>query len=269
MKTHVEQNWYVRSRGEVRGPFPAGLVSRYVLLGRIALSDEVSADRGQWNRVDQVPALIPAVMRAADACPADEAALAHLEAARRWADELRTPHKPNADDRHTSRWRTYLSVFGILLAVGAVPVLLPKPPGIAEPQCHAAPAPGVIWRDCLLAGSELANVDLAGAVLQSADLQGSLLRAANLSAADLSYANLSVAKLRGANLTGSRLLGTDLRGSDLSDANLRGADLSYADLSGAELGGADFGEARLDHAIWVDGLTCLPGSLGECRLGRR
>lgn len=268
MKEHVEQKWFVRQRGEVRGPFPAGLVSRYVLLGRLQEHDQVSTDKSRWVRIAEVPELIPEVMRDVEAHPDDPEALEHLEAAKRWADELRAPHPIEPVRTLPAKgWRAYLPIVVIIAVVFAVPFLMPTTGKVSEPQCDAPPGPGIIWRDCLLAGSDLANADLHGAVLRSADLRASILRAANLAGADLAYVDLNLANLRGANLRGADLVGANLRGADLSKAALSGANLAYADLTGADLTGADLTDARLDHAVWAEGVICLPGSVGECRLG--
>ncbi len=268
MKEHVEQRWFIRRRGETRGPFPSGLVSRYILLGRLSPGDEVSTDQIGWKKITGVPELIPEVMREARRHPEDPEAQEHLEAARRWADDLREPHKDEKTSRGLKGWKAYLAVSIIIAVVLVVPFLMPEQTGVAEPQCEAPPAPGVIWRDCRLAGSNLANADLAGAVLRSADLRASVLRAAYMKAADLSYVDLSLSNLRGANLSDAELIGANLQGADLSEADLSGANLAYADLTGADLTGADLTAATLDHAVWGEGVICMPGSVGECRRGR-
>src|SRR3569623_396783 len=73
--------WYVRRGDEVKGPYPSGLITRYVLLGRVRADDEVSMDGATWGLVSDHPDLIPSVMKNPDAAPQ------RLEAARRWADE--------------------------------------------------------------------------------------------------------------------------------------------------------------------------------------
>jgi uncharacterized protein YjbI with pentapeptide repeats len=77
---------------------------------------------------------------------------------------------------------------------------------------------------------------------------------------DLSGASLSGIDLSLANLSGANLSGADLRGVNLSNAWLQVANLSKANLSKADLTGA-----ILDGAVWVDGGTCLDGSIGECK----
>ncbi|MGD2137851.1 MAG: hypothetical protein PVJ66_02890 [Gammaproteobacteria bacterium] len=41
--------WYTRRDGIVRGPFNAEYITRYILLGRIRLNDELSQDRINWS----------------------------------------------------------------------------------------------------------------------------------------------------------------------------------------------------------------------------
>ena len=54
-----KQLWYTRRDKEIRGPFPAGLVTRYILLGRILETDQLSTDQISWQLVSNLPELIP------------------------------------------------------------------------------------------------------------------------------------------------------------------------------------------------------------------
>lgn len=288
-------NWYVRRGKEVKGPFPAGLVSRYLLLGRVRENDEVSRDRQEWLPVARVPELIPEVIVAARANPDDEEVQERLEAARRWADERREQKGPptaaSGDRRSESEGeaalrsahlareelfaptplvtrRDYLIVAAIVVVLVALPFVLPSHNHVNEPQCTAPPAPHVNWSNCRLGGHQYPNSNLASAELRNADLAGALLRAANLTGADVAYADLSLANLRGANLSRADLKGASLRQADLTNANLAGADLSYADLRQTILDQAVLTGAKLDYALWGDDIVCLPGSVGSCKPGR-
>lgn len=282
-------NWFVRSNGKVTGPFPAGLVSRYLLIGRIKFSDEVSADRHVWLPVKRVRGLIPEALLDAVRNPTDPAAQERLKAARRWADE-RLDDRPRQEGRspeekaelrhreamaqrqhkrrHHNRLLQSLVVVVLVSAVTGGILLIPTPDEVAEADCSVAAAPGVIWRNCLLPGGDLANSNLEGADLRNSVLRGSSLRAARLVGSDLAYADLSGSNLRGADLTGANLKGINLRGSDLTRARLVNSDLSYADLTGADIGNTDLTGARLDHAVLGNGYTCMPGSVGSCQLAR-
>src|SRR3569832_663567 len=87
--------WYVRRKGEVKGPYPAGLITRYILLGRIREDDELSPDGSVWTLVQEHRELIPDVIKAA---ATDPAAQQRLDAARRWADERNTQRRGDAHD---------------------------------------------------------------------------------------------------------------------------------------------------------------------------
>jgi hypothetical protein len=52
--------WYMRRQGIVRGPLSAQHVTRYILLGRIRLLDELSIDRKTWRCVNSFTELLPA-----------------------------------------------------------------------------------------------------------------------------------------------------------------------------------------------------------------
>lgn len=288
-----QHNWYIRQGDEVRGPFPAGLVSRYILLGRVKIRDQVSADGETWVPVRDVPGLIPEVLLEAARNRDDPEMQERLAAARRWADERLEPGDPNGDGERRdpddpelaehrrvvaqreealepgrSRRGQYAILAVIVAGVLALPFLLPTGEGPGQPQCGAPPSTGVNWSSCDKEQGEFANATLRGAYLRNVNLTGAVLRAADLAGADLAYADLGAANLRAARLEGARLKGADLRGADLSNADLRRADLSYADLRGARLGGAMFDGARLDHALWRDDIVCLPDSVGTCRPGK-
>jgi len=55
----TNQLWYTRRDREIRGPFPAGQITRYILLGRIVETDQISADQISWQPVRDLPELIP------------------------------------------------------------------------------------------------------------------------------------------------------------------------------------------------------------------
>ncbi len=52
-------DWYTRRDGVVRGPFASRTVTRYILLGRIGLDDEISNDRSTWESVAARTGLLP------------------------------------------------------------------------------------------------------------------------------------------------------------------------------------------------------------------
>ncbi len=55
----IQDQWYARRNGVVRGPFPGESVSRHILLGRIRMNDELSTDGNYWLPVVEYPQLLP------------------------------------------------------------------------------------------------------------------------------------------------------------------------------------------------------------------
>ena len=51
--------WYTRRNGVTRGPFSAENITRYILLGRIRLEDELSRDLVTWSAARQLTTLLP------------------------------------------------------------------------------------------------------------------------------------------------------------------------------------------------------------------
>ena len=60
------QQWYVRNGTRTRGPFPAGQITREILLGRIRKKDEISIDGEHWQHPGTLPQLVPEVMKHTD-----------------------------------------------------------------------------------------------------------------------------------------------------------------------------------------------------------
>lgn len=292
-----QQNWYTRRGDQVKGPFPAGLISRYILLGRLRLDDELSVDRETWRPVCEIEELVPDVLKAD---VADSHAQERLKAARRWADERlknrrgergeappvdegrrRASDRRQAESSEVLHHRTAKSgrprggfsppakwglavIGGIAVFVAALTLFSEPASDTGKWDCTAPVQPGVNWNDCQMPNARLDKADLTGATLRNTNLQGASLRESRLKDSDLSFANLISANLVNARLNGATILGANFRGADLSNANLSGADLSYADLSGADLTGANLSGARLDNAIWIDRSVCAKGSLGHC-----
>jgi hypothetical protein len=51
--------WYTRRDGVIRGPFNADEISRYLILGRIRMDDELSQDRFTWATANRCTELLP------------------------------------------------------------------------------------------------------------------------------------------------------------------------------------------------------------------
>jgi uncharacterized protein YjbI with pentapeptide repeats len=134
------------------------------------------------------------------------------------------------------RWRSLALVAAAFLALGL-------------PDAEPAAAQEIVNGCPIAPRGQCRNVDLTGTTLRQAELARANLQGANLVRADL----------RGANLQGANLMQTTLFQTNLSGANLQGALLV-----GAKLGWANLAEANLSGAIWSNGHTCAPGSIGTC-----
>lgn len=291
--------WFVRRNGQVKGPYPSGTVRRFVLLGRVQMEDQISPNRKRWQPVAEVPEVIPPEVRKAFAegdpeqlivsrmrederngrerrvKSDDEVYRQRRKGERRQAElEIMQQHRKAKTDLLERRRKRPLPVTAmvvtatlVLLAIG-FGLYLGAPPAIPDPDCNAAPAPGVNWRNCRLDGVVLEGFDLNEALINNGRMQRARLSGSQLNRGQLDYLDLSQADLSYAELKQATLKGATLRGADLSYADLSGADLSFADLTGANLGGARLDQVRLDNAIWTSGEQCSPGSLGVCRVPR-
>jgi|GEM_PF-176064 len=281
------QLWYTRRGKEIRGPFPKKLISRYLLIGRVLETDEVSADQRIWQLVSALPELIPEEMKADLSVPEnlEKLRLAQLrEDERRYGDrrqlngkELeeairkRRSGKERRDSetldtlRHRqiktqtnqlirakkNSYRKPVLVLALVvgLVLGASLMLSPQPKQVAINNCKQDARPNVNWSNCRFEGLELTAADLRGATLQNTSLIAAQLHGANLSQAQMSYSNLLSADISNTNLSNAVLVGAVLRKSDLTAASLHGSDMSYAILQDANLSNADLRNANLAHAI--------------------
>ncbi len=298
-KKGKQKLWYVKHKGEVLGPFPSGAVRRSLLLGRVLPTDEVTFDGKNWQPASHVPEVVPPELRKA-LKEGDESVLlvgrmredTRSGRERRTAEsdeiykqrrkgERRSDEKAVINKHRAARLTVFKQkkerlplvsgLISALLVVGMIGYGLyyDAPTAVSETACGDPPMPGINWQNCRLDGVQYASADLKradmrGALLRGADLSGALFIGANLeytdfSGADLSYAQLDQAQMKGANL----------QNADLTNAVFKGADLSFAILRSATPGGVVLEHAKLDHAIWFDGGTCLVGSIGVCNRKRQ
>ena len=69
--------------------------------------------------------------------------------------------------------------------------------------------------------------------------------------------------------SGAKKVAANLKDANLENTQLEYANFSFADLRGANLKNANlknaiFYNAKLDGAIWSNGLRCKEGSVGNC-----
>lgn len=294
---HERHWWYFRIKGKISGPYAAGLVSRYILLGRIGMDDELSTDKENWRAVRSVSDLIPDVMKGD---VEDPFMRERLMAAQRWADERYRGNRRYSEEEEANRNRMVgdrrdnetpesieyrqkrqkrlgiglrgeNTVLGWLLLIASLITIAyagyfayTHQREVNPIDCDSAPVTGVNWRNCSMEGRNLARVDVSKSVMNNANLSGVNLEAANLTGADLSYVNFSLVNLQQASVNNAILLGANLRAANLRGADFSGADLSFAILTDADITGIRLEGANLAKAIWIDGLPCAANSIGAC-----
>jgi hypothetical protein len=94
-----KQLWYTRRDKEIRGPFPAGQITRYILLGRINENDQLSADQISWQPVTAVPELIPEELKLDLSIPENQE---KLRIARMREDERDTGDRRDKQQRNNA-----------------------------------------------------------------------------------------------------------------------------------------------------------------------
>ncbi len=57
------KGWYARRDGIIRGPFTTVDVTRYILLGRISLDDDISEDQVTWQSVQTATFILPTELK--------------------------------------------------------------------------------------------------------------------------------------------------------------------------------------------------------------
>ncbi len=283
-----KSRWYIKQENNVQGPFPNKLIGRFLILGRITQDTLVSQDQTNWVPVSSYPAMVPEVVKEAGTTQGDRALMlarirederssnlnkdSNIKDRREDEEQIIQLHRQLRDDvlkrynapppKHIIYYA--ISILLLLILIGFFVSQSGDDTRLAD--CSAPAEPGINWSACNKQGEMLRNRNLRQVNFRSAKLQAADLSAAQLQQADLAYADLSQSILVSAQLQNSNMKGANLRQANLRGANLYSANLSYAELVGSQLQGANLKLAIFDHAIWVNGEKCLPGSVGACLL---
>lgn len=165
-----------------------------------------------------------------------------------------------------------MSAFGAAVAAAASILILGMAPvGAAEDplRCKLVPGDACPWGH--LEKAQLDGKDLSDSSYKAVDLHEASLKKAELVRVNFQTANATKADFTGAHLQSSTFFAANAAAAKFDGADLTGVNFTRADLTGASLKGAKldkmtfFIHAKLDGATWVDGRTCAPGSLGECK----
>ena len=95
--------WFSRREGVVRGPFSADEITRYLLLGRIRLADELSHDKTVWTPVNDFSGMLPPEVTKLESWDDYQKLVeARFQVDERKA-ERRSQHCPNRETGHAER----------------------------------------------------------------------------------------------------------------------------------------------------------------------
>ena len=95
--------WYSRREGIIRGPFTSEDITRYLLLGRIRLDDELSTDKRTWSPANSFSGMLPPeVVNLTSWNDYRKLAAARMQADER-KSERRCMHCPNRDNGYPER----------------------------------------------------------------------------------------------------------------------------------------------------------------------
>ncbi len=289
MSKEKKHLWYTRRGKEIRGPFPVGMITRYILLGRILDTDELSNNQTEWRTVAELPEVAPSEFQLDLSLPEhkEKLRIAKLREDERQPNDRRNHYestlgKENAEflSRSGSERRekeTYTTlrrrkaksdflhllkdsnenyVPRILLVIGVLGFIIWSSIAISPGHkvlindCGQAPAPYVNWSNCSMEGISLQNIDLGGAKLLNTKMSGAKFLNVILTGAKLSYVDLSSASFTDSDLQDAMLMGANLRSAMLNNINMNNSDLSYAILQGADLRNVSFQNANLRHVVF-------------------
>jgi len=286
IKDPTKQIWFTRREKQVRGPFPAAMISRHILLGRIVMDDELSLDQCNWHQVTDVPELIPeerrldlsvphnrqrleqAIIRADERNAGDRRQLEGEGEAQQYQRRAGDRRAPESDitlvHRNVSssiakslkpeseKYRAgYVIILLLIALVLGLSLSLSKhsPAPVINVACSSIAAPSLDWSNCHKENKDLRDVDLASANLSHGHFEHANFSNATLHGANLEYINLSEVMGFQANLQSANLAHAILKAANLNSAILRQANLSFAILVDADLRGADLRGADLTHAV--------------------
>ncbi|ALU89499.1 pentapeptide repeat-containing protein [Herbaspirillum rubrisubalbicans M1] len=248
-RTHGEQQMarLQQMKAELQATYGehAGTATEHRLAGDTVAQKNAAFDLACVPAYD----LLPADSQALALAPAVDAMLANLK--------LPAPQDPAVIASLREKFSQSLLQLPALRRRGRHAAMTPSAPAQALAPEVAAWL-GLQIRQWHQGGALLAGRDLAGIDLREADLRGADLREVMLEQADLRGACLA-----GANLEGAVLCGAMLDGADFTDARLHHANLCASSAAGTCFAGADLRQARVSHARW-QGSTLRAARLNDC-----
>jgi len=277
--------WYVKKNATIRGPFPAGMITRHILLGRIVESDQLSQNQNNWKLLQDYPELIPIELKLdlSDAENVERLRIARLrEDERQHGDRrdlelgeleniVKSPQpkisrsgmeRRSFESKQSLRHRELKTEFRRSISTIArnytprITILIVFILSIIGLSITIAPQETVSTNFCQSPATPYinwSNCFLEGINLVKQDLTGANLVNGSFTGADMRSVNLQAAKLSYANLANSQMQNADLHnsimiGTVLRNGNLTGANFSNVNLSYAVFQGADLTGANFSNA---------------------
>ncbi len=287
MKSGISKHllWYTRRGAVIRGPFPPGQIRRYLLLGRIIATDEISTDQINWCQARDHEDVFPEELKAdlSDPAARERLRLARVREDERIRDrrlepryevsqEEEVPQRSGVDRRKIEdvltlssrqqrrrialhdapvKQRTRilaLGVTGIFICVLLISILLTPE---SEPfgfQCLQSPVPGVNWSNCKKTTMALRGLDLRRAQMNSTHFDDSDLSNTDFSYSAMEYADFTRVTMAHARFEHVQLKGAVFRSTSLRDTSMQSAQLTYASFQDATLSNVNLENADLSNA---------------------
>jgi uncharacterized protein YjbI with pentapeptide repeats len=150
----------------------------------------------------------------------------------------------------------------------------------ANAGCDDAPTDGVDYSNCqfsegqdlsraYIPNSNLSFISFIKVTFDKGVMMNSTLANGNFVESSFIRTNLYEANLEGgifekANFSSANLTRVNFKGASLIETNFNNSNLFEADLTGANILNANFEGANLNNTIWIDGMKCNLGSIGNC-----
>ncbi len=146
--------------------------------------------------------------------------------------------------------------------------------------CDDPPVDGVDYSNCqfsegqdlsraYIPNSNLSFISFIKVIFDKGVMMNSTLANGNFSESSFVRTNLYESNLEGgifekANFSSANLTRVNFKGASLIETNFNNSNLFEANFTGANILNSNFEGANLNNAIWVDGVKCNLGSIGNC-----
>ena len=141
--------------------------------------------------------------------------------------------------------------------------------------CDDPPVDGVDYSNCqfsegqdlsraYIPNSNLSFISFIKVIFDKGVMMNSTLANGNFSESSFVRTNLYESNLEGGIFENANLTRVNFKGASLIETNFNNSNLFEANFTGANILNSNFEGANLNNAIWVDGVKCNLGSIGNC-----